>query len=103
MSVGGKETDGDEDGRALPPTAALGLALLKVRADTKAENAIWARRLRYVRRQKGLSDSAWLSRGHLLLVRVSGRGDPPMPPPHTHTHTLQQNLQNQQDSSIISA
>lgn len=99
MSVGDKETDGDEDGGALPPTTALGLALLKVRADTKAEDAIWARRLRYVRRQKGFSDSAWPSQGHLLLVRVSGRGDPPQ----THTHTLQQDLQNQQDSSIISA
>lgn len=65
--------------RGLPPTAAdstHGLTLHKVRIDTKGTSAIWARRLRYIHRQKGLIQAAQPSQGHLLLQRVSGRKDP---------------------------
>lgn len=88
-----KETEREKASKGLPPTDADSthcLTLPKVSIDTKGTNAIWARRLRYIQRQKGLIHAAQPSQGHLLLVRVSGRGDPLY-------------LQGQQDSSLISA
>ncbi|CAB1421206.1 unnamed protein product [Pleuronectes platessa] len=68
-----------EASRGLPPTgadSAHGLTLQKVSVHTKGTKAIWAMRLRYIQRQWGLIHAVQPSQGHLLLVRVSGRGDP---------------------------
>lgn len=78
-----KDTEREKASKGLPPTEADSmhcLTLPKVRVDTKGTNAIWARRLRYIQRQKGLFVHRPAQPGPSALGVSEWERRPPGPP-----------------------
>lgn len=78
-----KETEREKASKRLPPTEADSmhcLTLPKVSVDTKGTNAIWARRLRYIQRQKGLFVHRPAQPGPSALGVSEWERRPPGPP-----------------------